>query len=335
MRTLVYLFLLTLCCGCGQADTPAQSAVPAGIIILREVPGYPAAATPFVSIQWVNTNGGYVADAAGNKTPFINDAIGKIIYFNQNYYDEIDHNQYWVDWRAGLQSREVVMPPVDTISLSPDDLPRLRAEDQVWQDIVQHNPVAQSPVAPVIATLDDDITKLSGGLVLQNGQWLDAKVANATATVSAVGDGAKQVTFTTKNGKTYVNAKVMVSGTSVNILTSDGGASVPFDQMPDDLSAFPKSVQIKVQAMRPAPEQDSTAPSTSSTSTSASGFLDFAWSFIQGTIQKIGAYFSSAPTPAPSASATTNSASPGPASPASVPAPASTNGAPSAPTPSP
>ena len=111
MRTLVYLFLLTLCCGCGQADTPAQSAVPAGIIILREVPGYPAAATPFVSIQWVNTNGGYVADAAGNKTPFINDAIGKIIYFNQNYYDEINHDQYWVDWRAGLQSREVVMPP--------------------------------------------------------------------------------------------------------------------------------------------------------------------------------------------------------------------------------
>jgi hypothetical protein len=58
-----------------------------------------------------------------------------------------------------------------------------------------------------------------------------------------IGDGVKTFTFTTKDGKKYENVKVDVTDTGLSMITSDGGTTVSFDQLPDDLSIFPDYVR--------------------------------------------------------------------------------------------
>jgi len=208
-RILLCLFLVGAAFGYGRADTEAPK--PAGILILKAIAGYEAGAVSFVSIQWVDRNGGCVTDTAGGKTSFLNDAIGRIIYFDQTYYEEVDHNQYWVDWRTGVQSREIVLPPADSISLRPEALPRLHSEEAALEDIVERYPSGQSLVAPIIASLKDESANLSNGLVLQNGKWIPAKDAEATDVVPVIGDANTPITFTTKDGKRYENVRVTVT----------------------------------------------------------------------------------------------------------------------------
>ena len=227
MRLLPCLLLAILGFSAAVADNEASQ--PEGVIILKALAGYPATAVTFVSIQWTGNVGGYVVDAAGNKTIFMRDGVGRIIYFDQGYYEGIDHNQYWVDWRAGIQDRERVVPPVNTVALRPDDLPHLRNEQEVLEDAVARYPSGQAIVGPMIASLKVDIANLSNGLVLQNGKWLSAKEAGAAPAVPVVGDASRLITFTTKDGKEYVDAKVVITDTGISVLTADRGASVPLD----------------------------------------------------------------------------------------------------------
>ena len=247
MRPLLYLLLAVCLAGRpAVAQTPAPPA--AGILILKAVAGYPAAAISFVSIRWVDTNGGYAIDSAGTKTPFLNDGIGRVIYFDQAYYEEIDHNQYWLDWRAGIQSREIVIPPVDAVSLGPEDVPHLQAVQATLEDIVQRFGTGQDVVAPIVARIQDDTTKLNSGLVLQNGKWIPAKDATAPEAVPVIGDTEHLVTFTTRDGRKFQNARVSVTETGLSVLTSDGGASVSFDRLPADLSPFPAAARSQIRA---------------------------------------------------------------------------------------
>ena len=39
------------------------------------------------------TESGYVVDQGGTKTVFLNDAIGRVIYFDPIYYEELDHER--------------------------------------------------------------------------------------------------------------------------------------------------------------------------------------------------------------------------------------------------
>jgi len=325
MKPLLYFLLMILGFGSGSADTQAPE--PVGIIILKAVAGYEAAAVPFVSIQWVDTNGGYVIDNAGNKTAFINDAIGRVIYFDQAYYEEVDHNQNWTNWRAGLQNREVVFPPIDSIGLTPQDLPRLRREELVLEDIVQRYPSGNAQVAPIIALIKDDTAKLSSGQILQNGKWILAKEAVAPAGAPVVGQVNPPVTFTTKDGTKYVNVIVTPTDTGLSVITSDGGASVPFDQLPDDITSFPAGAREKIQAWKtahqPAPVAKAPAPPP------PTGFLAAPETFMNKTVHNIWAYFSPDASPAPSKRATSNSAPspPAPSNPAtSSSAPAESSG---------
>jgi len=254
MRILLSLFLFILGFGIslGSTDNPPP-APSAGIIVLRAVAGYNAATVSFVSIQWVNTNGGCVTDQAGAKTVFLNEAIGKIIYFDQAFYDEVDHNQNWLDWRAGIQNREIVLPPIGSIHLTPADLPHLQAEEAVLEDIVQRFSMSDSLVTPLTVPVKDAITKLNSGLVLQNGKWMTQQEANAPVAVPVVGEAEKTVTFTTKDGKQYANVTITPTDRGLSVLTPDGGGTfVRYDQLSDDLSPFPGNISAQIRAWKTA-----------------------------------------------------------------------------------
>ena len=302
MRIFSFLLVLTLGIGGALADDVAPS--PQGILVLRAVAGADAGAVEFVSIQWVDNTGGYAVDSAGNKTPFTNDAIGRIIYFYQSYYEEVDHNQYWIDWRAGLQSREVIVPPVDTISLGPDDAPHLLDEEKILEDIVQRFPGGQALLTPMIAELKDDQTKLAGGSVLQNGKWIAAKDAGVAPPVAVVGEGSQLVTFTTKSGRKYVDAKTVITDQGISVITADGGSSVSFDDLPDDLSGFPQPIRDKIVAAKAQAQQE--AATQAAADAAPQGFLAQAEAFVTGVVHSIWTYFS--PAPASGSSDTTNAA---------------------------
>ena len=300
MKIRQSILLLALTCGGLRADPPAVAAQPQGIIILKAIAGYPAADAWFVSIQWVDDTNGYVIDKAGNRLRFVNDAIGRILYFDKNYYEEVNHNPYWLDWRAGLQSREAVIQPIPSGILDPGDAKRLADEQAVLQDAIDHYSNGADIVQPLIDTLKDESSKLASGLVFQNGAWISQKDAGAAPTsVPVVGESTDVVTFTTKGGKRFENAKVTATDTGLSMLTSDGGASVSYDQLPDDISRFPKTVQKKIGDWRAKNSEAVAAVSTPN----SSGW----WAWISSTWQyladKVEAYFAPAkPAAAPAGS---------------------------------
>jgi Tfp pilus assembly protein PilF len=58
------------------------------------------------------------------------------------------------------------------------------------------------------------------------------------------------LTFTTKQGKKYEEDRVSVQNNGLEVITSDGWITVPFDQLPDDLSSFPAELRKQIIAKR-------------------------------------------------------------------------------------
>jgi len=54
------------------------------------------------------------------------------------------------------------------------------------------------------------------------------------------------LSFSTKGGKKYDRVKWSVEDDGLRVLTSDGWITVPFDQLPGDLSSFPAEVQTQI-----------------------------------------------------------------------------------------
>jgi hypothetical protein len=233
------------------APVAAQTISPAGVIVLKPVAGSPGGAMAFDSIIWTGTNGGVATDAAGNHIIFTNEGIGRILYFDQAYYVEVDHNQNWLGWRAGLQSRETVVAAIDKVSLHPDDIPILQGDEKIFQDVLTQFPTGQSVLGPMIDTIKQDLGNLAAGEVLENGQWTSASQAgNPQAPVPTVGQSDEHVSFTTKDGRTFTNAKVVLTDTGISAVTESGGGSISFDQLPDDLSPFSAGLRDKIREAR-------------------------------------------------------------------------------------
>ena len=60
------------------------------------------------------------------------------------------------------------------------------------------------------------------------------------------------ISFTAKSGKTYDHARWALQDTGLSVLSSDGWASVPFEQLPADLSSFPPNLQQAILEKRKA-----------------------------------------------------------------------------------
>jgi uncharacterized protein (DUF2249 family) len=61
---------------------------------------------------------------------------------------------------------------------------------------------------------------------------------------------AATVTFTTKDGQTYVSKSVQATDNGLVVLTSDGGATVSYDLLPDDISMFQPDIQKAIRQHR-------------------------------------------------------------------------------------
>ena len=63
----------------------------------------------------------------------------------------------------------------------------------------------------------------------------------------------KRLSFITKQGTHYDQVQVYVENNGLSVLTSDGWFTVPFKQLPDDLSPFPPELQKEIVEKRLAP----------------------------------------------------------------------------------
>jgi hypothetical protein len=183
------------------------------------------------------------------------------------------------------------------LQLEHGDIDRLTAEQASLQDAIDLYPNGADLVQPLIDTLKDEIAKLGNGLVLQNGAWVAQKDL-ATVVVPVVGDAEESVTFTTNDGKRFEHAKVSVISTGLSVLTKDGGSSVAFERLPEDISAFPKAVRDKIADWR-ARNPEAAAPAQYSI-----GW----WQWIKDTSTylagKVSGYFSSSSSSPPASSST-------------------------------
>jgi Tfp pilus assembly protein PilF len=90
--------------------------------------------------------------------------------------------------------------------------------------------------------LPDDVSHFPAALKQHIGarrQVAKDKVANATF-----------VSFVTKDGKHYDQVRVAAESDGLQALTDNGWITIPFDQLPDDKSAFPAELQKKIESMR-------------------------------------------------------------------------------------
>lgn len=70
------------------------------------------------------------------------------------------------------------------------------------------------------------------------------------------------VSFTTIHGKSYQQVKALVTDDGLRVLTPDGWITVPFRDLPADLSGFPVDWQAQIQSGRQAPVVDASGMET-------------------------------------------------------------------------
>ena len=227
------------------ADSPPKAE---GLMILRSTSGYDLGDILFTRLTWTSFYGGTVTDTNGQKSTFANKEVSRIVYFDADNYSELDNDPPERAFRAGIQTREVVAN-TSFFNLLPSDVESIQKSQANLEGIEAGQPAIQSLLQPQVDSLNEDRAKLSGGQVLVNGKWMTREEANAQ-TPPIIGGGVQTCTFTTKDGKKYVNVKVEVMDTGLSVVTSDGGTTIPFDTLSDDLSALPKKIQSQIESNR-------------------------------------------------------------------------------------
>jgi len=59
-------------------------------------------------------------------------------------------------------------------------------------------------------------------------------------------EGTQTLALTTRDGKTYRNVNLTVIDSGLSVVTPDGGALIPFHQLPDDLSGLPAKLREEI-----------------------------------------------------------------------------------------
>jgi tetratricopeptide (TPR) repeat protein len=79
---------------------------------------------------------------------------------------------------------------------------------------------------------------------------LQHALAQKRASPLGSADRTEVVSFTSTRGKAYHQAKVFLTDDGLSVLTPQGWVTVPFRELPDDLSAFPSGWQSNIKARR-------------------------------------------------------------------------------------
>jgi hypothetical protein len=289
MKRLLLLFLLTA--SFVHADVPPSGAK--GVLILTSATGKNPISIAFSDLNFGNFNNGEVTDLSGVKTVFADDDVGKIVYLDRDYYQSLHDNTYFLQYGSGLKSRETLINISFPHIVDPQDAKAIKENRDYLQDIVSRFPQSKDLLQPQVDVLTDDLSRYDQHQVFVNGQWMTQE--EAAKLNPAKLPSKRYVSFTTKDGKKYDNVEVMVTGQRLSVLTSSGGASVPFDQLPDDLSIFPAAVQQQIKAglahETGASETGSEAaqPPASTPASEASGpsTMSSAMSWFWGTVDKV------------------------------------------------
>ncbi len=222
-----------------------------GVLIITSASGDDPRNVLFSDIAWTGLYGGIVTESDGDKTTFTNRDIGRIIYFDPQYYNQLDGSQDTMPFRSGIRIRESVVQ-TSFFNLGTSDIETLK-KNEANLDAVEHDfPTIQGLIQPEKDQLDDLIGKLSSGQSLINGKWMSQAEAGAQETAPVVGEAKKSFTFTTKDGKRYEDVEASVTDLGLSVLTSNGGTTISFDQLPDNLNNFPESVRQHIREKRQA-----------------------------------------------------------------------------------
>jgi tetratricopeptide (TPR) repeat protein len=87
-----------------------------------------------------------------------------------------------------------------------------------------------------------------------------AGISRRRTDLAAAPTAVPTLSFTTKAGKSYQQVRWTLEETGIDVLTAAGWITVPFDQLPTDLSSFPPALQQSIEARR----MNSAAPVSSS-----------------------------------------------------------------------
>jgi tetratricopeptide (TPR) repeat protein len=75
--------------------------------------------------------------------------------------------------------------------------------------------------------------------------WQKEIVANDQA-LAPLASGTNSISFTTRSGKKYDQVRVFTGRTGLSVVTASGWETIPFAQLPDDLSAFPADLRQEI-----------------------------------------------------------------------------------------
>jgi hypothetical protein len=242
-QALRLIVLLCLIFSQAPAD-PANSQVK-GVLITQSGPEAAAVTTPFSSIVWTSNLGGFVTTDSGAKQIFDSHTVEKIVYFDPLYYNSVNHDMRWVDYRAGVESHEATITIGLKNMVTAGDLKSVQADQAVLQAIVQQYPSAGAVLQPQIDLAGTYIKLYNQDQRYIGGKWLSVDALNARQNHAGKSEFGP-LSFTAKNGVHFENSKVSVGDVGLNVLTSEGGTTIPFDQLPDDMSGFPQELQKRI-----------------------------------------------------------------------------------------
>lgn len=231
MKKLFYLLLIVCSLGIVHADSPDTEVK--GVIILTSASGLHARNVLFSDLTWTDFYGGMVTGNDGQKTPFSNKDIAKIVYFDSQYYTQLDNRQDLQALRAGLQVREIVANTNVSNLLTDDDVKVLQESEDSLQYIGDRYPTVQALIQPQINVLQNDIAHYSHGQRLVSGQWVSKAQAEAQLHGKKPVVDDRGVSITTRDGKTYTDVgSIQAEEDGVSITYSGGVARILYANLP-------------------------------------------------------------------------------------------------------
>jgi hypothetical protein len=116
-----------------------------------------------------------------------------------------------------------------------------------------------------VEDLPDDRASFPPELQKQIGEMRKGTAPAATSNV---------VSFTTKRGKLYQNARAALEDDGIRALTPDGWIRVPFADLPDDLSPFPAAWQAEIRARLKSGDEETMASVVSFTTRGGTAYQE-------------------------------------------------------------
>lgn len=197
-------FARLLCADSTEAPPPKEE----GVIILNEIPAQSASANiSFATIQWVDYGSGFVTDANGTKISFLNHTVRAIIYYDPDYYAQMDQMRDSTLFGQGIETKEIVTN-LDSTRLTSDDLKTIQGQIEALKFTLEVNESADAIITPKIAILSDDVNHLSNKQQLLNGKWVPQDAI--LPPVEIVGKYVQTVTIVKDDGES--NTVVIVDG---------------------------------------------------------------------------------------------------------------------------